>query len=227
MAYGEAVALSDVGMTVEAGSIVTVVGTNGAGKTTLVNTLAGMLRPRAGEIVFKGRNLAQAAAHRVCEHGIAISPEGRRLFTGMSVYDNLMLGAYPAHARRSARQTLDWVLSIFPRLHERRQQFAGTLSGGEQQMVAIGRALMAKPDLLLLDEPSLGLAPIIVANIFQVIRDINAAGVTILLVEQNVNKALGVAQKSYVLDQGRVVMAGTPGELLADDALRAAYLGTL
>lgn len=224
--YGQASALRDVSITVQEGSVVTIIGTNGAGKTTLVNTIAGILRPLSGQITLQGQNLSAVMSHKVCDYGIAIVPEGRRLFTKLTVLDNLKMGAYPAHARAAEKETLEYVYHIFPRLAERKSQIAGTLSGGEQQMVAIGRGLMAKPKILLLDEPSLGLAPIIVQSIFRVIEQANReSGVTILLVEQNATKALEAANYAYVLSDGQIVRAGVPQELLADDSIKKAYLG--
>lgn len=224
--YGEASAVKDVSLTIEDGAIITMVGANGAGKTTLVNAIAGMLPVRSGTIVFDGVTLNTQPPHLVSAAGVAIVPEGRRLFTGLTVLDNLRMGAYPRHARAQQAKTLDWVFHIFPRLLERRSQIAGTLSGGEQQMIAIGRALMAKPRLLLLDEPSLGLAPIITTQIFDVIRMINReSGISVLLVEQNAVKALNLAHYGYVISEGRIVNVGTPDALLADDSIRRVYLG--
>ncbi len=226
VSYGEAIALLDINLTIEAGSIVTIIGANGAGKTTLVNTIAGILPPRQGRIVLAGRDLTTVPPHQVCEHGVAIVPEGRRLFTKLTVLDNLKMGCYPKRARARAKQTLAWVYEMFPVLAERKNQLAGTLSGGEQQMVAISRALLAQPKLLLLDEPSQGLAPVIVKNIFEVIKQINQeVGMTILLVEQNAKKALATADKGYILCEGRIIKEGQPANLLADDSIRKAYLG--
>lgn len=226
VAYGDAVALHDIAIEMGAGEIVGIIGANGAGKTTLVNTVAGILRPRAGRILLDGHDLAQISPHTVCDHGIAIVPEGRRLFTKLTVLDNLKMGGYPQHAREKAARTLNRIHTIFPRLAERQNQLAGTLSGGEQQMLAIGRALMAQPKLLLLDEPSLGLAPIIVKDIFRVIRQINSEeGVTILLVEQNVNEVLKIANRVYILSDGHIVREGLPDELAADDSIRRTYMG--
>lgn len=228
VAYGEAVALREVSITVEAGRIVTLIGANGAGKTTLVNTIAGLLRPRHGRIRLGDIDLTTVPAHQVCSHGVALAPEGRRLFTNLTVLDNLRMGHYPPHARANAAATLDLVFTLFPILAQRRQQLAGTLSGGEQQMVAISRALLAQPKLLLLDEPSLGLAPIIVQQIFQVIKTIHQeTGLTILLVEQNARKALAAADKAYILADGQIVQMGTPAEFAADDRIQRAYLGLL
>jgi branched-chain amino acid transport system ATP-binding protein len=226
VSYGDAVALMNVNLYVERGTIVTLIGSNGAGKTTLVNTIAGMLRPKQGKILLEGNDLGVLPPHKVCEYGIAIVPEGRRLFTNLTVLDNLKLGAYSRHARQKAMQKLEEVYVLFPRLAERRTQIAGTLSGGEQQMVAIGRALLANPKLLLLDEPSLGLAPIVVSEIFKTIQLINKnSGVTILLVEQNANKALTISDKGYILQNGHIVKEGTSSELMTDVSVKNAYLG--
>jgi branched-chain amino acid transport system ATP-binding protein len=224
--YGEAIALRDINISVEDGKIVTIIGANGAGKTTLVNTIAGILRAREGEITLNNHPLAHIAPHKVCDYGIAIVPEGRRLFTALTVLENLKLGGYPAHAHSAAKATLAWIYEIFPRLAERKRQIAGTLSGGEQQMLAIGRALMAQPKLLLLDEPSLGLAPIVVRKIFEVVEQINRErGMSILLVEQNANKALSVADKAYILSNGQIVREGVPSEFLSDASIKQVYLG--
>lgn len=226
VSYGEAIALEDVWITVEPGTIVTIIGANGAGKTTLVNTIAGILRPRTGRILLEGRDLATVSAHEVCANGISIVPEGRRLFGKLTVLDNLKMGYYSRRDRSQAQEILDWIFDLFPNLRQRRKQLARTLSGGEQQMVAIGRALLAQPKLLLLDEPSLGLAPLIVTHIYDAIQSINKeSGTTILLVEQNVIKALELATKAYVLSNGRVVQEGTPSELAADNSIQEAYLG--
>lgn len=225
VAYGDAQALWDISLTVAEGESVTIIGPNGAGKTTLVNSLAGIIPARSGQIVLNGRDLTKALSHQVCGHGIAVVPEGRRLFPEMSVRDNLDMGAYLPQARAHYDETIARVFAIFPRLKERARQLAGTLSGGEQQMVAIGRALMAKPKLLLLDEPSLGLAPLIVDTIFEVLTEINKAGVSILMVEQNVAKGLSFASRGYVLEQGRIVQEGPTGTLLEDRHVKQAYLG--
>ncbi len=223
--YGQAQALWEVDLTVEDGEIVTILGPNGAGKSTLVNAISGLIATWSGTVELDGRGLTAIPSHRVAEHGIAVVPEGRRIFPEMSVADNLAVGAYNKRAREASDETLGWVHGIFPRLEERSGQLAGTLSGGEQQMLSIGRALMAKPSLLLLDEPSLGLAPIMVEAIFEVLRQINQAGVSILLVEQNAIDALDLATRGYVLEEGRVVIEGPASELLENEALRKAYLG--
>ena len=225
VAYGQAPALWGVDLALHAGELLCVVGPNGAGKTTLVNTLAGVLRARGGRIAFEGRDITALAPHRFCEAGIAIVPEGRRLFGSMSVLENLEVGSIVATARARRAQSLQAVLALFPALEAKLGQAAGELSGGQQQMVAIGRALMARPRLLLLDEPSLGLSPLIVHELFSAVQRINADGTAVLLVEQNVAPALRIARRAYVLDEGRVVAEGAPEALLARDALRRAYLG--
>ncbi len=223
--YGRAQALWGVDLRVEDGEIVTMLGPNGAGKSTLVNAISGLIATWSGTVELDGRSLTDVPSHRVAERGIAVVPEGRRIFPEMSVADNLAVGAYNKRAREASDETLAWVHGIFPRLEERSGQPAGSLSGGEQQMLAIGRALMAKPSLLLLDEPSLGLAPIMVEAIFEVLRQINESGVSILLVEQNAIDALNLATRGYVLEEGRIVIEGASSELLENEALRKAYLG--
>ena len=223
--HGLAQALWDVDLDVAEGEIVTILGPNGAGKSTLVNTIAGVSPAWAGSVVVDGTDLTTIPPHRVAQHGVALVPEGRRVFAGMTVIENLSIGAYGAAARPHEARTIERVFSIFPRLAERTQQLATTLSGGEQQMLAIGRALMAHPRVLLLDEPSLGLAPIIVQEIFAILRTIHEQGVSVLLVEQNVNEALELADRGYVLEEGRIVGAGTAAELASDARLRTAYLG--
>jgi branched-chain amino acid transport system ATP-binding protein len=225
IAYGDAPAVWDASLDVAEGEVVSVIGPNGAGKSTLINSIAGLLRWRAGELRFAGVDLAGVPAHRVGQHGIALVPEGRRLFARMSVEENLEIGCYRGEARRARRDTLERVYGHFPILRERRQQLAGSLSGGQQQMVAIGRALMAQPRLLLLDEPSLGLAPAIVDHIFDIIRTIHGEGVAILLVEQNVAQAFNIAERAYVLEEGRIVSEGKPANLRSQPHVRHAYLG--
>ena len=225
VAYGDAVALWDTSLSIDAGQIISVVGPNGAGKSTLVNAVSGILRPRKGQVMMNGVDISLLPGHRVCDHGIAIVPEGRRLFTQMSVMDNLLLGSYRRGARAERAASLEEVFALFPILNERKDQIAGSMSGGQQQMVAIARALMARPQLLLMDEPSLGLAPSIVTEMFSIIETINRRGVSVLLVEQNVNQALAVAHFAYVVEQGRVVTSGLPGDLINDPSIREAYLG--
>jgi branched-chain amino acid transport system ATP-binding protein len=225
VAYGAAQALWGVSLDVRAGELLSVVGPNGAGKTTLIQTIAGILRARAGTIAFEGRDITQLAAHRFCAAGIAIVPEGRRLFTGMSVLENLEIGSYLPEARSHRAKSLAAALALFPILEAKLTSPAGELSGGQQQMVAIARALMARPKLLLLDEPSLGLAPAIVHDVFAAIRRVNDEGVSVLLVEQNVALAMEISDRAYVLEEGRVVAAGVPDDLLARPEIQRAYLG--
>ena len=223
--YGDATAIWDVSLHVDGGELVCVVGPNGAGKTTLIEAIAGLNRIAAGRLSIDGQDLARLPGHAFCDRGIAIVPEGRRLFTGLSVRENLELGSYRKDARRARAASLERVLQVFPALEGRLAAPAGTLSGGQQQMVAIGRALMAQPRLLLLDEPSLGLAPSIVLEMFAVIRAINRDGMAVLLVEQNVAMALELATRAYVLEEGRIAAEGTPADLLASPHIRRAYLG--
>ena len=225
VAYGAAQALWGVSLELRAGELLCVVGPNGAGKTTLIQTIAGILRARAGRITFGGHDITQLPAHRFCAAGIAIVPEGRRLFTGMTVLENLEIGSYLPEARSQRAQSLDAALTLFPVLKAKLASPAGELSGGQQQMVAIARALMARPKLLLLDEPSLGLAPLIVHDVFAAIRGINNEGMSVLLVEQNVALALEISDRAYVLEEGRIVADGVPDELLARPEIQRAYLG--
>jgi branched-chain amino acid transport system ATP-binding protein len=223
--YGDAQALWEVSVRVEDSEVVSIVGSNGAGKSTLVGAIMGILPARGGTILFDGTNLTEMAGHRVCRCGVAIVPEGRRLFPGLTVADNLDLGAFNVAARPHQAESLQRVYALFPRLSERATQLAGSLSGGEQQMLAIGRALMARPRLLLMDEPSLGLAPVIVDEVFEVIETVRAAGVSVLLVEQNVSRALEISSRAYLLSEGRIVMEGNASELAARPEIRRAVLG--
>ncbi|MDP3759629.1 MAG: ABC transporter ATP-binding protein [Ramlibacter sp.] len=225
VAYSEARAVWDVSLQVAKGELLCVVGPNGAGKTTLVNTVAGILKPMAGRIMMDGQDISLLAPHKFCEAGIALVPEGRRLFTGMTVAENLDIGSYLPAARARRRETLDEVLALFPALKAKLPAPAGELSGGQQQMVAIGRALMARPRLLLLDEPSLGLSPLVVVDMFNAIRKVSASGITIVLVEQNVSMALRVSHRACVLELGRIVAEGSPDELMKRPEIRQAYLG--
>jgi branched-chain amino acid transport system ATP-binding protein len=225
VSYGAAPALRGVSLDVRAGEMLCVVGPNGAGKTTLINAIAGILRTRGGTIAFEGRDITQLSPHRFCAAGIAIVPEGRRLFTGMSVLENLELGSYLPEAKAHRQASLDAALELFPALVEKLASPAGELSGGQQQMVAIARALMARPRLLLLDEPSLGLSPLIVHDVFAAIRKINGEGVSVLLVEQNVVMAMEVSDRACVLEEGRIVAEGEPQALVARPEIQRAYLG--
>jgi branched-chain amino acid transport system ATP-binding protein len=223
--YGDAQVLWGVSFSVREGEIATLVGANGAGKSTTLKTVSGVVSAASGQISFDGERIERRAPHEIAARGIAHVPEGRRLFPLMSVRENLELGAVSEEARRLRAESFDKVFDLFPRVKERERQMAGTLSGGEQQMVAIGRGLMARPRLIILDEPSLGLAPIVVKEMFEIIQSINREGITILLVEQNVQQSLKLADRAYVLENGRVVLEGAGSELLNDERVRAAYLG--
>ena len=222
--YGSIHAIKGVSFEVNEGEIVTLIGANGAGKSTTLNTIAGLLKPKTGIVEFQGENLIGVPSHKIVNKRMALCPEGRRVFLQLSVQENLEMGAYTRPSSEVADSIAD-IYDRFPRLKERYKQTAGTLSGGEQQMLAMGRALMSKPKLLMLDEPSMGLAPILVEQIFDIIKELNKAGTTILLVEQNAQMALSIADRGYVLETGRVVSTGTGAELLNDDAVRKAYLG--
>jgi branched-chain amino acid transport system ATP-binding protein len=223
--YGSIHALKGISIDVHDGEVVTLLGANGAGKTTTLRSINGLNRPREGKIYFQGRDITSVAAHEIVKRGIAQSPEGRRLFPRMTVIENLEMGAFQRSDRSAIREDMDRVFELFPRLHERRNQKAGTMSGGEQQMCAIGRALMARPKLLLLDEPSLGLAPIFVERIFDIIKQINEQGTSILLVEQNALMALDAANRGYVLETGRIVLADNAAALKTNEQVRKTYLG--
>ncbi|WGF86298.1 ABC transporter ATP-binding protein [Marinivivus vitaminiproducens] len=223
--YGAVTILQDVSIEVAAGEVVTIVGANGAGKTTTLRAIAGLVRPRKGRVLFEGQDVSRLQAHDMVGLGVTLIPEGRQLFPYMTVRDNLLMGAYGPRARASVEPTLAEVLDLFPRVRERLGQHAGSLSGGEQQMVAIARGLMARPKLLLFDEPSLGLAPIIVKQVFEVIDRIVQTGVTVLIVEQNVFHTLSIADRGYVLENGAITMTDTGAALLKDDHVRRAYLG--
>lgn len=223
--YGAAPALWDVSLQVQPGELVCVVGPNGAGKSTLINVIAGLHRARAGALRFNGQDITQLASHRFCAAGIAIVPEGRRLFTGMTVLENLELGSYLSAAKSRRASSLEEVLALFPALKQKLPHAAGSLSGGQQQMVAIARALMSRPQLLLLDEPSLGLAPTVVLDMFAAIRAINGGGTSVLLVEQNVAMAMELANRAYVMEEGRIVAEGLASELMDRPEIQKAYLG--
>lgn len=222
--YGSIHAIKGISFEVNEGEIVTLIGANGAGKSTTLNTVGGLLKPRSGHVEFNGSSLAGIAPHKIVSKGMALCPEGRRVFLQLSVRENLEMGAF-TRPKGEIQASIDQIYQLFPRLKERCKQVAGTLSGGEQQMLAMGRAMMSKPKLLMLDEPSMGLAPLLVEQIFTIIQELNKAGTTILLVEQNAQMALSVADRGYVLETGKIVTSGTGKELLLDDAVRKAYLG--
>ncbi len=222
--YGAIQALQGVSINVQEGEVVAIIGSNGAGKSTLLRTISGLIRPRQGEIQFRGKDIHDCPAHEIVLQGVSQSPEGRRIFTNMSVYENLLLGAY-TRKDKEVDADMEKVMVRFPRLKERLRQSAGTLSGGEQQMLAIGRALMSRPQLLLLDEPSLGLAPNLVQEIFRIVTDLNKDGCTILIVEQNANRALEIANRAYVLETGNIVLTDTGKNLLSNPKVKEAYLG--
>ncbi|MFK5884039.1 MAG: ABC transporter ATP-binding protein [Candidatus Izemoplasma sp.] len=222
--YGVIHAIKGVSFEVKEGEIVTLIGSNGAGKSTILKTISGLLKQSVGEITFLGESLNGVAAHTIVERGISHVPEGRRVFAGLTVYENLQMGAYTRNDKVEIEQDLQNVYKRFPRLEERKNQSAGTLSGGEQQMLAMGRALMSRPKILLLDEPSMGLAPLLVDEIFNIIKDINKTGTTILLVEQNANRALHISDKGYVLETGKIIASGLSKDLLNDEKVKEAYL---
>lgn len=225
VAYGDVQVLWDVSLEVKKGEIVALIGANGAGKSTTLLTISSLIRPRKGSVTYEGKQLHTRPPHEIITLGISHVPEGRRLFPEMTVRENLLLGALTPEAKKTRAEMLDHAFTLFPRLKERAKQAAGTLSGGEQQMCAIARGLMSKPRLLMLDEPSLGLSPLLVSEIFRVIEDVHKQGVTVLIVEQNVFKSLGVADRAYVLENGRVVLTGTGKDLLNDEHVKKAYLG--
>ena len=223
--YGAIHAIKGISLSVEEGEIVTLIGANGAGKSTTLRTISGLLKPKTGEINFLGKNIAGVPAHKIVREGISQVPEGRRIFAEMTVQENLELGAFTRTDNDEVQNDFKMVFGRFPRLEERKSQLAGTLSGGEQQMLAMGRALMSRPKLLLLDEPSMGLAPLLIKEIFSIIVDINKTGTTVLLVEQNANMALSIANRAYVLETGRITITGDAKELAASEDIRKAYLG--
>ena len=227
VAYGDLLALHDVSLVIHPGELVALVGPNGAGKTTLLKTIAGLLAPRAGAIRWQDDIISGASPQRIVEHGIALVPEGRRLFAAMTVRENLELGAFTRRAQKEKKTQIENIFGLFPRLFERQKQHAGSLSGGEQQMLALGRALMGLPRLLLLDEPSLGLAPKVVESILSILTQLHRDGMSLLIVEQNVHAVLALAQRAYILESGRIIGAGEGRKLLDDDHVRAAYLGPL
>jgi len=225
VAYEKVQVLWDISFSIKAGEVVTLLGSNGAGKSTTVKTIQGILKPNSGSIKFMDKHIEGLPAYKIVDKGIALVPEGREIFPKMSVFENLILGAYVPRAKEYMDESLEWVLKLFPKLEERKKQLAGTMSGGEQQMLAIARALMSKPKLLMLDEPSLGLAPMIVLQVFEIIKKLHEEGVTILLVEQNVHHALEISDSAYVLEKGKIILEGKGLELLDDKYVKSAYLG--
>ena len=225
VAYGGIKALNGIDLEVPDGKIVTLIGSNGAGKSTLLRTISGLVKATSGSIVFNGKELLGMQINKICQERIALVPEGRHVFTDLTVQENLMIGAYLRNDKAEIEKDKEWVYKLFPILKQRSWQFAGTLSGGEQQMLAVGRALMSRPSVIMMDEPSLGLAPLIVQQIFEIIKEINKSGVTILLVEQNANMALKTADIAYVLETGNIVLKGSGEELLSNEAVKEAYLG--
>lgn len=223
--YGVIQAIKGVSFQVNEGEVIALIGANGAGKTTILQTITGMIPAQKGSIVFEGTDITRIAGHKIVSMGMAHVPEGRRVFAQLSVLDNLKLGAYTRKDKAEVQETLKMVYQRFPRLEERKNQMAGTLSGGEQQMLAMGRALMSKPRIVLMDEPSMGLSPILVSEIFDIIKEISAGGTTVLLVEQNARKALAIANRAYVLETGNIVLEGKADDLLHDESIRKAYLG--
>jgi len=223
--YGVIQALKGISFKVNEGEVIALIGANGAGKTTILHSVSGLLSPKAGSIDFEGHDLIKTPSHKIVSLGMSHVPEGRRVFSQLSVYDNLRLGAFTRKDKDEIEHSLQNVYKRFPRLEERKNQFAGTLSGGEQQMLAMGRALMASPKIILMDEPSMGLSPIMVSEIFDIIKSISATGTTVLLVEQNAKKALSIADRGYVLETGKIVLEGKASELLNDDTIKKAYLG--
>lgn len=223
--YGMIHAIKDISLEVKRGEIVSLVGANGAGKTSTLQAISGMLKPKSGQVYYLDHNLLTAPPHKIVQYGLAHVPEGRRVFAEMTVLENLEMGAFISKDKGKDKVNLDRVFEHFPRLEERKKQLAGTLSGGEQQMLAIGRAMMASPDMLLLDEPSMGLSPLLVKEIFKIIQELNADGMTILLVEQNAKKALSISNRGYVLETGKIVLSGNAADLLENDAVKKAYLG--
>ena len=223
--FGTRVLFSNVSFRINERDRYALVGPNGAGKTTTLQTITGMLQPKAGEIIFEGKDISKIPGHKIVSMGMAHVPEGRRVFAELSVYENLKLGAYTRKDKKEIEETLARVYKSFPRLEERKNQLAGTLSGGEQQMLAMGRALMSKPKIILMDEPSMGLSPILVEEIFHIIREISAGGTTVLLVEQNAKKALAIADRAYVLETGNIVLSGDAKEMMNNDSIKKAYLG--
>ena len=225
VSYGMIQAIKGISFEVNQGEVIALIGANGAGKTTILHTVTGLLAPKKGSIIFEGQDITKVPAHKIVSMGMAHVPEGRRVFAQLSVYDNLKMGAYTRTDKNEIEESLEMVYKRFPRLEERKNQMAGTLSGGEQQMLAMGRALMSKPKIILMDEPSMGLSPIFVNEIFNIIQDVSASGTTVLLVEQNAKKALSIADRAYVLETGNIALEGDAKILMNDDSIKKAYLG--
>lgn len=223
--YGMIHAIKGISFDVNQGEVIALIGANGAGKTTTLHTITGLLAPKSGSVLFEGKDITKVPAHKIVSMGMAHVPEGRRVFAELSVYENLKMGAYTRKDKKEIEESLANVYKRFPRLEERKNQMAGTLSGGEQQMLAMGRALMSKPKIILMDEPSMGLSPIFVNEIFDIIKSVSASGTTVLLVEQNAKKALSIADRSYVLETGKIVLSGKASDLLNNDSIKKAYLG--
>ena len=223
--YGMIHAIKGISFDVNQGEVIALIGANGAGKTTTLHTITGLLAPKSGSVLFEGKDITKVPAHKIVSMGMAHVPEGRRVFAELSVYENLKMGAYTRKDKKEIEESLANVYKRFPRLEERKNQMAGTLSGGEQQMLAMGRALMSRPKIILMDEPSMGLSPILVNEIFDIIRSVSESGTTVLLVEQNAKKALSIADRAYVLETGRITMEGNAKDLLEDDSIKKAYLG--
>lgn len=223
--YGMINAIKGVSFEVNQGEIIALIGSNGAGKTTILHTITGLVAPKSGSILFEGQELTKTPAHKIVKMGMAHVPEGRRIFQQLSVYENLKLGAFTVNDKKIIEKNLQYVYDHFPRLKERKNQIAGTLSGGEQQMLAMGRALMSNPKIILMDEPSMGLSPILVSEIFQIIKEVSDDGTTVLLVEQNAKKALAIADRAYVLETGKIALSGNARDLMNDENIKKAYLG--
>ena len=223
--YGVIQAIKGISFQVEKGEVIALIGANGAGKTTTLHTVTGLISPKSGQVMFEGKDITKVPAHKIVSMGMAHVPEGRRVFAELSVYENLKMGAYTRRDKNEIEESLKNVYKRFPRLEERKNQMAGTLSGGEQQMLAMGRALMSRPKIILMDEPSMGLSPIMVNEIFDIIRSVSESGTTVLLVEQNAKKALAIADRAYVLETGKIVLEGKATDLLEDDSIKKAYLG--
>lgn len=225
VSYGMIQAIKGVSFEVNEGEVITLIGANGAGKTTILHTITGLLKPKSGSVIFEGKELTTTPAHKIVKMGMAHVPEGRRVFSGLTVLENLKMGAYTRKDKSEFESSLEEIYKRFPRLEERKKQLAGTLSGGEQQMLAMGRALMSKPKIILMDEPSMGLSPLFVSEVFDIIQKISAEGTTVLLVEQNAKKALSIADRAYVLETGKIALTGKASDLINDDKIKKAYLG--